>query len=383
MDNNSKLIEGLQAAWKREIAGVKTYRELARRADSAEQRDILNRLADAEERHAEMWAVRLKELGSAPPEFRENIFERARRWAMLQSGVENAMRQIENVEGSHSDAYAELAAAAMDEKDRAAVRAAGIEEKVHGKVLGSLATPPAPQVRLDALMQAERWHVRGGGWIGQAIYGMNDGLGSVFGVVAGVAGATNASQAFVIVSGLAAVVANAISMGAGAYLATKSQREVYQAELERERNEIESDPEQEREEMQLFYELKGFSTEEARALTTRLAERPEHFLKTLAAEELGLSAETFPDPWREGLSAGAFTAVGAFIPTVPFFFAGGQPAVLASFIISALAYFAVGTSKVIVTGRAWLRSGLEMLLIGLGVGVITYLIGTLLQVEVK
>jgi VIT1/CCC1 family predicted Fe2+/Mn2+ transporter len=318
-----------------------------------------------------------------PPEFRESFFERARRWVLAQSGTETALRNIEATEESDTAAYAELVSAATEEKDRVAVRATGTEEKVHGKLLTEMSQPTSPQVRLESMMQTERWHVRGGGWIGQAIYGMNDGLGSVFGVVAGVAGATNASSLFVIVSGLAAVVANAISMGAGAYLATKSEREVYEAEIERERREIALNPEQEREELQLFYELKGFKLEEAKMLASRLAERPEQMLKTLAAEELGLSVETFPDPWREGLSAGISTAIGAFIPVVPFFFGGGLPAVVASFAISSLAYFVVGASKVLVTGRAWFRSGMEMFLIGLGVGVITYFIGTLFQLEIK
>lgn len=380
---NEKLIEGLQAAWKRELAGARTYRELARRARSAEQRDILNRLATAEERHAEKWAARLGELGSAPPAFRESFVERARRWVLVQSGTETALRNIEATEESDTNAYAELAKEASEEKDRAAVHATQIEEKTHGRLIGEMARPNAPiQARLDTLMKTEKWHVRGGGWIGQAIYGMNDGLGSVFGVVAGVAGATNASAAFVIVSGLAAVVANAISMGAGAYLAMKSEREVYEAEIARERSEIELDPEQEQEEMALFYELKGFTATEARQLAARIAERPEQLLKSLAAEELGLSADTFPNPWREGLSAGAFTAIGAFIPIVPFFFVSGFPAVAWSFVISSLAYFVVGASKVLVTGRGWFRSGIEMFLIGLGVGIITYFIGTLFQLQV-
>ncbi len=375
MDNNSKLIEGLQAAWKREIAGVKTYRELARRADSAEQRDILNRLADAEERHAEMWAVRLKELGSAPPEFRESFFERARRWVLVQSGTENALRNIEASEESDTAAYAELAKSATEEKDRAAVRATETEENVHGKLLTEMTQLPAPQVRLESMLKTERWHVRGGGWIGQAIYGMNDGLGAAFGVVSGVAGATQTNAEFVLISGIAAMVASALSMGSGAYLATKSEREVYEAELARERKEIEMNPEQEREEMALFYELKGFKPEEAKMMAARIAEQPEQMLKTLAHEELGLSEATFPNPWTAATSATISTALGAFIPVLPFFFLNGMPALVTSFVISTLAHFAVGASKVIVTGRSWWKSGLEMTVVGLGEATITYIIG--------
>jgi VIT1/CCC1 family predicted Fe2+/Mn2+ transporter/rubrerythrin len=380
MSADPKLIAGLQAAWKREMAGAKTYRALAQRAPTKSQREVLNRLAEAEERHAQTWATRLRELGSAPPELRESFRERAWRWLLVQSGTENALRRIEQSEESDTAAYAELAASVTAETDRAALRANEREERVHDKLLIEMTAPP-PQARLESILKREKWHVRGGGWIGQAIYGMNDGIGSVFGVVAGVAGATNASAMVVIVSGIAGVIANALSMGAGAYLATKSEREVYEAEVAREREEIELNPEQEREEMALFYELKGFTPSEARQLAMRMAERPEQMLKTLAAEELGLSAETFPNPWREGLSAGVFTALGAFIPVVPFFFADGMTAVVASFIVSALAYFIVGAAKVLVTGRNWFRSGLEMLLIGLGVGVLTYFIGTLFQVR--
>lgn len=377
MDNN-KLTAGLQAAWKREVAGAKTYRELARRADTAEQRDILNRLADAEERHAETWAARLKELGSAPPEFRESFLRRARRWVLVQSGTENALRNIEASEDSDSAAYAELATSATEEKDRTAVRATETEERAHGKLLGEMTQPPAPQARLDSMMQTEKWHVRGGGWIGQAIYGMNDGLGAAFGVVSGVAGATGTKAAFVLISGIAAAIASALSMGSGAYLATKSEREMYEAELARERREIEMDPEQEREEMQLFYELKGFKTEEAKLLASRLAEQPEQMLKTLAHEELGLSEAAFPDPWRAAISASISTALGAFIPVLPFFFLSGMPALVTSFVISTLAHFAVGASKVIVTGRSWWKSGTEMTVVGLGEAITTYIIGVLI-----
>ena len=192
-------------------------------------------------------------------------------------------------------------------------------------------------------------------------------------------GATSVRTEFVLLSGLATAVASALSMGSGAYLATKSEREVYEAELDRERREIEMDPEQEREEMQLFYELKGFKTEEARLLSERLAEQPDQMLKTLAHEELGLSESTFPNPWKSAVSATISTALGAIIPVLPFFFLSGVPALLVSFVISTLAHFAVGASKVIVTGRSWWKSGTEMTVVGLGEALVTYVIGVLIS----
>src|SRR5512142_2469590 len=159
MNDNTKLIQGLQQAWKREIAGEKTYRDLARQAPSAEQRDILNRLADAEQRHAERWAARLRELGSGPPEFKESWLERVRRWVLVQSGTENALRNIEATEESDTAAYAALAATATDEQDRAAVRATETEERAHRRLTGEMGQPVGAQAQLDRLMQREKWHV--------------------------------------------------------------------------------------------------------------------------------------------------------------------------------------------------------------------------------
>ncbi|MGE5265719.1 MAG: VIT1/CCC1 transporter family protein [Acidobacteriota bacterium] len=379
MDDRGKLIDGLKAAWKREIAGAKTYRDLARSAHTTEQRDVLDRLADAEERHAAKWQARLRELGSEPPEFRESLVERARRWVLVQAGTESAMRSIESTEESDIAAYQALAASTKEEKDRAAVQATQTEEKAHRRLMNDMTQPAGAQAQLDTLMKREKWHVRGGGWIGQAIYGINDGLGAAFGVVSGVAGATSVRTEFVLLSGVATAIASALSMGSGAYLATKSEREVYEAEMGRERREIEMDPEQEREEMQLFYELKGFKPDEAKLLSERLAEQPEQMLKTLAHEELGLSEATFPNPWRAAVSASLSTALGAFIPVLPFFFLSGIPALATSFVISTLAHFVVGASKVIVTGRSWWKSGSEMTVVGLGEAVVTYIIGRLIS----
>ena len=160
--------------------------------------------------------------------------------------------------------------------------------------------------------------MRGAGWIGDAIYGVNDGLGAVFGIVSGMAGYTGGSEV-VLAAGLAGTVASALSMGAGAYLSSKSEREVYESEVDRERAEIEEDPHEEMLELELFYQLKGLSPEEARAMAEQLHKEPKHFLRALH-EELGLSEETFPNPWRSTLSASVSTAIGGFIPIIPFFF---------------------------------------------------------------
>src|SRR5438094_7102314 len=121
-----------------------------------------------------------------------------------------------------------------------------LEERDHAVILRPLAGGrlPTPRSTLDSILHRERWHVRGTGWIGDAVYGVNDGLGAVFGIVSGMAGYTGGSEV-VLAAGLAGTLASALSMGAGAYLAAKSEREVYESEVLREKTEIDEDTHEE------------------------------------------------------------------------------------------------------------------------------------------
>jgi vacuolar iron transporter family protein len=380
MADPQALIKQLRSAWRDEMSSARNYRALAAREPSPPRREIFEKLAEQEDRHAANWAARLRELGADPGLYNESLLERARRWTLLQGGTDSAVNKLEKAERAADATYEVLMGLAPSDAVRQQILEAQQEERVHSRLLNEMTNPAAPgvQSRLERLLSAEKWHVTAGGWIGQVIYGANDGLGAAFGVVSGVAGATGVNATFVLLSGIAAAVASALSMGSGAYLATKSEREVYEAEIERERREIETHPEEEIEEMALFYQLKGFPADEAHRMARRLAEQPEHLLKTLAHEELGLSERAFPNPWRAAVGATLSTAAGAFIPVIPYFFLHGRLALVASFIISTLAHFGVGAAKVIVTGRSWFKSGLEMTLVGLGEAFITYGIGVLI-----
>jgi vacuolar iron transporter family protein len=309
------------------------------------------------------------------------LFGRIYRWLIIQSGTANAIRRLEETEDRRTEEYENDAVLAASAPDADLLRSIKREEQAHSKVLGSVLEEEQPQQRLDTIFKREKWHSgRAGGWIGQAIYGANDGLGAVFGIVTGMAGYSGGGN-IVWVAGIAGTLASALSMGSGAYLARKSEREVYEAEIERERKEIEQNPEEEREELELFYQLKGFSAEESSMMANRLMQRPDQFLKTLAQEELGLSSSSFPDPLKESLSATAATAVGGIIPVIPFLFTTGTSAVVISLSISTLAHFLVGTLKTIVTGRSWWRSGIEMTLVGLLTAAIAYGVGMILSPE--
>ncbi len=377
--DESKFINGLQIALRKEWASRRIYRSLAERESNEARRNALLGLAETENRHADRWAARLRELGAAVPADRETLREKVWRWILVQSGTDNALKRIESNEDEDTRMYADLEGIAPSEADRTVIHTVLHDEEVHTGAMQKTGAVPAnaltgPQAMLDTILHRESWHRSGGGWIGQAIYGANDGLGSVFGIVSGVAGATAGGEA-VLIAGLAGMLASALSMGSGAYLATKTEREVQEAEFRRERQELEMHPEEEEEELALFYQLKGVPEDEAKTLAKRLIAQPEAALKTLGSEELGLSEQTYPNPWISALSATLSTAAGAFIPIIPFFFTRGYPAIIASFVVSTLAHFCIGAAKTVVTGLSAWRSGAEMTIVGLGEAIITYLLG--------
>jgi VIT1/CCC1 family predicted Fe2+/Mn2+ transporter/rubrerythrin len=384
--NDTPFIKFLQKAWRRERASELIYRALAGRENNLSRRNVLLKLAETEEHHRKQWTDRLNELGATVPPDRDTLSEKIWRWMLVQSGTDNALQRIEDAEDVDTQFYEELARLAPQESDRLAIQAAQHDEEAHSRVAhkATMATPTPldPQGLLDSILKKEHWHKRGGGWIGQAIYGANDGLGSVFGIVSGVAGATAGGPA-VLIAGLAGMLASALSMGSGAYLATKAEREVNESEIARERQEVALKPEEEMEELALFYQLKGVPEDEAHNLASHLFTQPEEALKTLASEELGLSEQTFPNPWTAALSATVSTAFGAFIPIIPFFFTSGYPAIVASFIISTAAHFIIGSAKTVVTGLSPWRSGLEMMIVGLGEAIITYVIGLIFSPFLK
>jgi len=193
------------------------------------------------------------------------------------------------------------------------------------------------------------------------------------------AGVPNSAR-IVLVSGLVATLASALSMGSGAFMAAKSEREIYDAEIARERAEIEHSPAHEMEELELLYQLKGFTPEEAKRMTESIARNPEEFLKTMAHEELGLSERSFPNPYVSSSSAALSTAVGGILPVLPFLVLSGTPALLAAAVIGMSAHFAVGAAKSLITARSWWASGLEMTLIGFITGGVTYGLGRLMHI---
>lgn len=385
--NKEQLLATLAHNWQAEMQGAATYRELAAMEKDKRRQALLIKLAEAEERHAARWSDRIKELGGPDPAaggFHVGPSRPITLTAQV-SDLDTALRRVESMEDAHVKEYQSQVETLGDPAIGAILEELARDEAGHARTLRAITgdVPVSePQSRLDAMLRREKWHGKSGSWIGDAIYGINDGLTAVFGIVAGVAG-YSADNNFIVAAGLSGALASALSMGASAYLANKAEREVFEAELSRERGEIEQNPEEEREELELFYQLKGLSEEESRALVERMAKSPDQFLRTLAQEELGLSAERLPNPTFSAVVGSASTALGALVPVLPFFFLVGTLGIAVSAIISIAAHFAVGASKSLVTLRSWWKSGAEMTTVALIVAAIAYGLGHILEIALK
>jgi VIT1/CCC1 family predicted Fe2+/Mn2+ transporter len=371
----------LLKAWRGEVEAAAVYELIAQRIDG-KQADVLRRIAEAEGAHRRRLEARMAELGIAIP---DPASVRLSPWLRLQARIAPVDRLLAAREAAEDDEVSDLYRRSTGdaETDRL-LREIRAEERSHslaveemrsgaGRVEPSPVAAPGVQARLDRILGRESWHQRGGSWISGAIYGANDGLAAVFGIVTGVSGATGGSS-FVLTAGLAGAVASALSMATGAFLAERSEAEVMEANVESERREIAEHPEEEKEELSLFYQLKGIDAATADQLAERLAQDPEAMLKTLSLEEFGAS-EHPGNPAQASLAAGLSTGVGAIVPVIPFMFTTGTVAILAAAAISLVAHFLVGAAKSLVTLRSWWSAGLEMTLAGVVVGGATYVVG--------
>ncbi len=372
----------LLAAWRGEIQARMAYEALAERERDPKRAAIIRRMAEGEASHRQRLEARLRELGAQIPDARSI---RLPFWTRLQialAPVEKVLAwresleesEVEGVYGSPTgDADTDTLLAELRTEERSHARA---DEELRGP--GAPATGESPEGRLRRILGRETWHQSGSSWISGAVYGANDGLGAVFGIVAGVSGATNGSS-FVLTAGLAGAIASALSMSVGAFLAERSASEVAAANVAGERREIEQNPEEEKEELSLFYQLKGLSKQEADELAEHFSQNPEAMLQTLVAEEMGGTGGG-GNPWQAALAAGVSTGVGAFVPVLPFFWLSGTPAVLWAAGVSLIAHFLVGAAKSLFTLRSWWSSGLEMTVAGAIVGGATYALGVLFRV---
>lgn len=332
-------------SWREEKQSAWLYRELAGCEPDPRVAGLFQSLANAADGQAERWRA---EMQGSPPGFAPSV--RARITARL----------------------ARLLGPRRIRPMLAAMKVRGIS------VYDARSTTPGHLMPTSVAQVGVRHKGYGGGNLRAAVFGVNDGLVSNTSLIMGVAGAA-ASAEFVLTSGVAGLLAGALSMAAGEYVSMRSQREMFEYQIGLERDELDEYPEEEAEELALIYNARGMELEEARRITRELVKNHDAALDALAREELGLNPDDLGSPWGAAIFSFLAFAAGAIVPLVPFLL--GLPlarAVTVAAIVAGLALFGVGAALSLFTGRnAWL-GGLRMVAIGGGAGVVTWFIGSLL-----
>ena len=234
-----------------------------------------------------------------------------------------------------------------------------------------------------ALAQLEGRHrSAGGNALRAAVLGANDGLVSNFSLVMGVAGAEVANSTIVL-TGVAGLLAGAISMALGEWVSVQSSRELYQKQIRTEKAEIAANPEEEIEELSLIYQARGLEEQTAHQLAQKIMSNEETALEALSRDELGIDPQELGgSAWEAAIASFFLFALGAIIPVFPFIFLSGTLAVIVSLVCSAVGLFLIGTIITLFTGRSVLYSGTRQVLFGLGAAAVTFIIGRVLGVSV-
>lgn len=210
-----------------------------------------------------------------------------------------------------------------------------------------------------------------------AVFGINDGLISNVSLILGVAGG-QANQHIIVLVGIAGLLAGACSMGAGEYISVRSQREVFEYQIEIEKKELAEYPEEETEELSLIYQARGVPLAEAEKLAKLMIDNPETGLNALAREELGLNPEDLVSPMGAMISSFVSFSIGAFIPLFPFLLNYKSWTLFLSIGITGFALFIIGMILSLFSNRNPILLGLRMLGIGAIAGLLTFYIGKLL-----
>ena len=366
-------IKRYRANLRDELNSAALYRALAANEENEELAEVYGRLADTEQDHADAWAKRLEAAGARVPSFRPSW--RTRTLAMLAGrfGVDTVLPTLAGIERNATFGYdGQPEAADMVDVERSHARLLSrIDQSLRGGRGGA------------AVAQIEGRHrTAGGNALRAAVLGASDGLLSNFNLVMGVAGAALSGKA-ILLTGMAGLLAGAISMALGEWISVQSSRELYQEQIEREREEIASDPEEEVEELVLIYRARGLSEPQARALAERLMGDPTTALETLARDELGIDPDELGgSAWEAAITSFLLFAAGAILPVIPYFFLSGTTALVASAGLSTVGLFLIGAAITLFTGRPVLYSGTRQVLFGLAAAAVTFSVGRLIGVTI-
>lgn len=334
--------------WREEKQSAWLYRKIATAEPDSARSHLFLDLATAADEQAGEWERRVRDNGERVPEFEPGTRARITAWLARRLGPQNLRPVL----------------AAM---------------KIRGLSVYDYHRPPSKHPMPTRVEQIGRRHrVHGGGQLRAAVFGINDGLVSNLSLIMGVAGAS-VDTGVVLTTGVAGLLAGALSMAAGEYVSMRSQREMFEYQIGLEREELAAYPREEAEELALIYQARGMDADTARDAADTLIRSPQQALDALAREELGLNPDELGSPWgAAGFSFVSF-AIGALVPLLPFLIHMQSPhGVIAAGGLAAAALAGVGALISLFTGRSALWSAFRMVLIGAGAATVTYGIGHIL-----
>ena len=350
-----------------ELAGARLYHALSEAETDPKIAQIYAKLARVEESHAEFWRKKLTASGATVQPHGMDLRTRVLIWLARRFGPSFVLQSVLAGEVRDSRKY----------EGNADAGSLALQEQGHARVLASI-LKTAGDIDGAQIRKLEGRHRGSGNSFRAAILGANDGLLSNFSLVMGVAGGTSA-HGTLILTGFAGLVAGAFSMGLGEWISVSNTREFYQSQISIESEELEANPEEEREELSLIYQSKGIPEAEAERLADGLIGHRDSALDTLAREELGI------DPQELGGSASgaaiasfAFFSVGAAVPILPLLATSTASALWFSILASACVMLLLGAVSSFLTGLSPVRGAARQLVVGSVAAGFTYGIGHLL-----
>ena len=356
------LLESARRVIQYKLMQVRGYERVANSTDDERTRTLLLQISAGDADDAAYWQDKVQDL---------EVHRARLAGALLELRV--AVMLI--VLGTRG--FFEWAIVAEDESlEEVALHAQGLRNKELADSWTSMASEERLHVERmkKEILGMEGWEMEESGGVRDVIFGANDGLVSILALVAGVYGAITDSHT-ILVAGLAGAVAGSISMGAGSYLSSKSEKEVTEKESDRKGISGKGATAHETEKLVEFYRTRGFGIREAEAIADRVSQHMELTAELTIGEETGLTTEESWPPMKAGILTALSFAVASVVPILPFAFMRVTPAVVAAAVASIASLFAVGASKALFTRKSWLRSGLEMMAIGTLAAAGTYVIG--------
>jgi vacuolar iron transporter family protein len=334
------------ANWEEEKRSAYLYQIIAANEKDPKHRKLFLDLSTMADKQSDIWVTQIIKSGQPAPVFKVDMRTRFIGWMVKRLGTK----------------YLRILLSASKIRGMSIYRNPSVHNHIHG---GN---------------EHKHLSIKSGSNIRAAVFGINDGLVSNACLILGVAGA-HAGPHFIILSGIAGLLAGACSMGSGEYVSVRSQREMLEYQLELEKHELDTYPEEEAAELAFIYEARGLPKEEAQKVANILIQDPEKALDTLAREELGINPDDLVSEWGAAVSSFFSFVAGAVIPLLPFLLTNSDYNLLFTIGLSLVSLFAIGASISFFTQRNLWWSGFRTLLIGVTAGAITYFVGMLLGVN--